>query len=185
MEELVKLRQINKLKEVYRFAAVGKRKESSAEHSWSALIVADYLLSRSKLKLDRSKVYELIMYHDLAEIEAGDNPLNPNVLPFKKYKEKETKAAKNIAKSLPAPLNKKYLELFEEFEEGQTKEAQFAKLVDAIDADLHELDYPQDWKGWTEEYYLSKRENIFKKFPELSKLLNEFINYLKKHKYII
>jgi hypothetical protein len=42
MENINKLRKFYQLKHVERTAPVGERKESSAEHSWSALILADY-----------------------------------------------------------------------------------------------------------------------------------------------
>ncbi|MDO8656853.1 MAG: hypothetical protein Q7K45_06455 [Nanoarchaeota archaeon] len=39
------LRKFYELKNVERTAKVGSRKESPAEHTWSALILADYFLS--------------------------------------------------------------------------------------------------------------------------------------------
>ena len=44
MEEIHKLRKIYALKDVARDAQVGNRKESSAEHTWSTLMLADYFL---------------------------------------------------------------------------------------------------------------------------------------------
>ena len=73
MEEINKLRRLYHLKHVDRFNSVLKRKESSAEHSWSCLILADYFLNLMKDRdIDRLKVYELLLYHDVVEIEAGD-----------------------------------------------------------------------------------------------------------------
>lgn len=72
MDELQRIRKLYKLKSVYRDSSVGNRKESSAEHSWSCLMLADYFIEKMNLKIDRIKVYELLMYHDLVEIEAGD-----------------------------------------------------------------------------------------------------------------
>jgi putative hydrolases of HD superfamily len=69
MEIIKRLNKIYELKSVYRFTSVDDRKESVAEHSWSSLILADYFMTTMDIELDKIKVYELIMYHDLAEIE--------------------------------------------------------------------------------------------------------------------
>ena len=76
MDELQRIRKLYKLKCVYRDSSVGNRKESSAEHSWSCLMLADYFMKKIKLKINKMRVYELLMYHDLVEIEAGDTPVH-------------------------------------------------------------------------------------------------------------
>ena len=76
IEDILKLKRINKLKFVERRNSVGERKESPAEHSWSCLIIADYFIDKIKQKLDKLKVYNLLIYHDLVEIESGDIPID-------------------------------------------------------------------------------------------------------------
>ena len=44
MDEIHKLRLFNKLKSVCRYNTVDNRKESSAEHSWSCLIIVDFFI---------------------------------------------------------------------------------------------------------------------------------------------
>jgi len=182
MEDIHKFRIFNKLKSVYRFNSVENRKESSAEHSWSCLILADFFLSRAKFNVDRLKVYELLMYHDVVEIEAGDTPLHPKIKRLDKS-EKEKKAMKLLHKELPTPLNDKFLKLFTEFEEQKTLESKFAKAIDALDAEIHELDYKKDWKGWSEEFLITKKLRFFEEFPELKKVFFEILDYLKENNY--
>lgn len=182
MEDIHKFRIFNKLKTVYRFNSVGNKKESSAEHSWSCLILADFFLSKFDFNLNRLKVYELLMYHDVVGIETGDTPLNPKIK-RQDNSEKEKKAAKLLHKELPIPLNDKFLKLFTEFEEQKTLESKFAKAIDALDAEIHEIDYKQDWKGWTEEFLISKKLKFFEEFPELKKVFFEIIDYLKENNY--
>ncbi len=184
MEDILKLKCINELKEVYRFAAVKDRKESTAEHSWSCLIVADYILSKLKQPVNKLRVYELLIYHDLVEIETGDDPLIPGN-ERKGKKEKEAEAAKVVKERLPKPLQDKFYDLFTEFEKQETKESKIAKIAEALDSDIHELDYKEDWKGWTEDYYLSNREHLFKDFPELKQLFKDFTKHLKDNGYLI
>ncbi|MFW6024919.1 MAG: HD domain-containing protein [Candidatus Woesearchaeota archaeon] len=182
MEDIIDLKIINQLKSVYRASSVKNRKESSAEHTWSCLILADFFLEKTKKDIDKVKVYELLMYHDLVEIISGDYPLNEN---REGKKEKEKAASYKLKKLLPEPINNKFFKLFNEFEELQTIESKFAKAIDSIDAMIHELDYKKDWKGWTEDFLRSKKEKYFKEFPEIDKYFKYLLKHLKKEGYII
>src|SRR6267378_3485595 len=106
-EDLKRFRTILKLKSVYRWCTVDNRKESSAEHSWGCLMLADLFLSAMSEKIDRLKVYELLMYHDLVEIEVGDSVLHPDVKNGDKTK-KELEGSKVLADKLPQRLKGKY-----------------------------------------------------------------------------
>lgn len=183
MDNLHQLRKFYELKNVERTARVGNRRESPAEHTWSALILADYFLTKMKpSELDRLKVYELLMYHDVVEIEAGDvNLLDEQNRKHKAEREKE--AAHVLKKHLPSDLGKKFFDLFHEYEEGKTKEARFAKAIDALDAEIHELDYKENWKGWTEEFLRRKKGPLMEEFPELKKAFEEIMNFVKKEGY--
>lgn len=182
MEDLPKLRKLYQLKTVERASPVGKRKESSAEHSWSSLILADYFLSTISAKIDRLKVYELLMYHDVVEIECGDIPIH-HVEKRKDKKEKEMIAAHVLKEHIPPPLNEKFIRLFEEFEEHKTKEAKFAKAIDAFDALIHFLDYKSAWKGWSEEMVRKFHGEKISQFPELAEAFEKTIQFCREHGY--
>lgn len=182
MEDIQKFRLFNKLKSVYRHNSVNDRKESTAEHTWGSLILADFFLSKNDYGLDRLKVCELLMYHDVVEIETGDIPLHPNI-PRADKLESEIQAAKILNEKLPEPLNKKFLELFNEFEEKTTKEARFAKAIDALEAVIHELDYKKDWKGWTKEFLIEKKAKLFDEFPEMKKVFDYLLKYVEENDY--
>jgi putative hydrolase of HD superfamily len=179
MDEINKFRILNKLKSVYRFNSVDNRKESSAEHSWSALMLADMYMTK---ELDRLKVYELLMYHDVVEIEAGDTPFHPEMSRDGK-KEKEEKAIKILKKQLPRKLSGKFIKLVKEFEDRKTIEARYAKAIDTLDAAIHELDYRKDWKGWTKEFLVKNKSKYFDDFPELKKAFDTIIQHLVDEKY--
>lgn len=182
MEELDKLRVLYKLKRVERANSVEERKESPAEHSWSCLMLADYFLSLGRSRLDKLKIYELLMYHDLVEIETGDiNLLDGDKRTNKK--EKEFQAMEKIKEKIPAKMKEKFVLLFKEFEEGKTLEARFAKAIDALDAEIHEMDYKEDWKGWTEEFLRKSKEKYFEGFPEIKKMFEETIKHCRKEGY--
>lgn len=184
MNDFLNLKYINKLKEVYRFAHVGDRHESSAEHSWSALLIADYLITTFTPVVDRLRVYELLMYHDLIEIEVGDAPLDPAVDRSDRHVQK-LQGALMLKEKLPASIREKFIELFSEFESPASLEGRFARVCDALDADIHELDYRTDWKGWTKEFYTAHRAHLFTDFPELAFIYNELLAYLEANGYIV
>ena len=170
--DLSGLQVVYNLKQVERATSVQKRKESSAEHSWSCLILANYFLSIMKTKLNKVKVYELLLYHDVVEIEAGDVCITKEE-ERKNKKECERKAMEKLKKLIPPVLQRKLANLFLEFEESSTPEAKFANAVDKLDAVIQELDYRRDWKGWTEEFLRKKKEPYFKDFPEINKMFEE------------
>jgi len=189
------LRRFYALKSVYRFGSVGvgpkKRKESAAEHTWSAMILADYFLDileknsdrKTRPKLDRLKVYELLLYHDIVEIEAGD--LSIHLEEERKNKKASEQAAMNkLIKELPQNMRPKILALFKEFESQNTVEARFARAVDRLDGQLHELDYPDDWKGWGEENLRRYLKNSnYDEFPEIKEMFEEFVVFARENGY--
>lgn len=182
MEDLQKFRTINRLKRTYRLNSVGDRKESSAEHSWSCLILADFFLPRIKVKLDRLRVYELLMYHDMVEIEAGDTPLHPHLKMIVKS-EREKIAVKELKKQLPKDIGSRFEALFEEFENGKTMEAKFARAIDSLDAVINQLDHKQEWEGWTKEFLIEKKSKHFEVFPDIKLAFHSLLSYAEENGY--
>lgn len=182
MEEIQKLKILNRLKSVYRANSVDDRKESAAEHTWSALMLADYYSSIVSQNLNKLRVYELLMYHDVVEILAGDTPLDPNN-EITDQREKELTAAETLRGELPSSLQSKFWKLFTEFEEGRTVEARFARAIDTLDAIIQELDYREDWVGWSKEFLVSKKEKHFKEFPELLQEFHQIVEHLEAEGY--
>ncbi len=183
METINQIKKFYKLKDIERTAPVGNRKESSAEHSWSCLILADYFLSIMKdHSLDRLKVYELLMYHDVVEIEAGDIPIH-HVQKRRNKKESEKKALESIKKQIPYGLKNKFADLFDEFEREKTKEAKFAKAIDALDSIIHFLDYKEYWQGWTEEMVRQFHGRKVINFKETQDAFDKIMEHCKKEGY--
>lgn len=182
MEIIKRLNKMYELKSVYRFTSVGDRKESTAEHSWSSIMLADYFMTTLGIKVDRVKVYELIMYHDLAEIETWD--IWANDFEWRKNKkELELKAMKKLSDEIPVVLKDKYIELYNEFEEKATLEAKFANAVEKIDAEIQCIFVKKDWEWWDEEMVENIKWIHYKEFPEIYDLCKKMINYCKENKY--
>jgi putative hydrolase of HD superfamily len=182
MDDLKRIRKLYELKRVERTNKVGNRKESSAEHTWSCIMLADYLLDFAEKKINRLKVYDLLLYHDVVEIESGDISIADTEARKNKAQE-EQKAALILQKKLPKSTGEKFVRLFSEYEAQETIESRFAKGIDRLDALIHELDNPEEWVGWNEEKVRQIFGEALVKFPIIDSLYETILKYVKKNKY--
>lgn len=189
MEEIKKLKTLFLLKEVDRsFCPVNNREESTAEHTYSTLILCQYFLPKVnktlKKKLNELKVMKMLLYHDIVEIEAGDTYLYDEKLQIGK-EDKEKKALLKMKNKLPKEIYKDFDVLWNEFELGKTKEARFCKAIDKLDPMIHNLDNKQAWRKAkiTEKLLRSKKQKYFEEFLVLLKVFNDIIKYVKANKY--
>jgi putative hydrolase of HD superfamily len=105
------------------------RYENSAEHSWQIAMLAFSLGEFAPPSLDMQRVVAMLLVHDIGEIDTGDTIV---------YAEEglaERKAAERVAVQrifglLPNAHGARFLELWEEFEAGETLEAHFAHAAD-------------------------------------------------------
>ena len=122
------------------------RYENSAEHSWQIAIMAAALEAFAESPVEISRVIRMLLVHDIGEIDTGDT------LVFVEGGWKERKAAELAAVTrifglLPAPQADALLELWKEFEHGDTPEARFARSVDrAMPALLNLNNNGQSWR---------------------------------------
>ena len=180
IHDIHKLRLIYKLKSIYRLNSVDSRHESAAEHTWSAMMLADYVLSESDIKINKLKVYELLMYHDLVEIHAGDTPITSESQ-IATQKEREHVAFQRLIKELPHHMAEKYQLIYNEFIEGKTIEAKFARAIEELDSSIQELDYKKDWIGFSEEFLRKKKTTWYKEFPIIMEIFEEFLKYCNEN----
>ena len=184
MTLLEELRVPYKLKEVERKGNVQNRLETTAEHTFSSIWLAEYFLKKHP-ELDELKVLKLILYHDFCEIHSGDH----FILDKKKWKGKEkleNDAVKKLLKEVPNEMKKDLQEAWEEYSAGKTKEARFAKAIDALDAVIQVSTQPKAWikYGFTEKKLREYKEPQFKDFPLIMNFFNEIIEELKLKKII-
>ncbi len=110
-----------------------ERVESIAEHIYGTCILAISIDSEFELNVDIYKVVIMLILHEIEEIKIGD------LTPFDKVtKEQKRKIGKKAVEEVLSTLDKKvqYIELIEEFENMETKEAIFAKMCDKLEADI-------------------------------------------------
>ncbi len=130
--------EIDGLKEIHRRTDLisGRRKENSAEHCWHLALMVMVLREHCEEMLDIKKVLEMVLLHDVVEIDAGDTYCYDEEGNRDK-KEREAKAAKRIFGLLPPDQAGEFESLWREFEEGATPEARYAAALDRLMPLLH------------------------------------------------
>lgn len=143
-------REIDKEKEVFRqsYLCDGSRRENDAEHAWHMGIMAMILQEYSNEDVDLLKVIEMLLIHDLVEIDAGDTYAY-DTEGLKSQKEREAKAADRIFGMLPEDQRDWMFELFHEFEDGETAEAKYARSLDNVQPVMQ--NDASDGKDWREK----------------------------------
>lgn len=130
--------EIDELKSILRqsYLVNRERRENSAEHSWHAAVAAMLLARYADVPIDLLRVLKILLVHDIVEIDAGDTYCfdSPSVANKTTC---ERQAAGRLFGLLPAEQAHELLELWEEFESGQTPEARFATAVDRLLPLLH------------------------------------------------
>jgi len=106
------------------------RTESDAEHCFSLCLLALEIMEKEKLNLNKEKVLKMCLYHELGETKAGDITPYDNISKQEKFR-KEFEAVEKISISTNMP---EILTLWLEFENNQTPEAKFVKVMDKLDA---------------------------------------------------
>lgn len=125
--------EIDQLKQIYRQNLIldGSRRENDAEHSWHLAMMAVVLQEYASEPVDLSRVLQMVLLHDIVEIDAGDTFCYDVQAGLDKH-EREQKAAKRIFGLLPSDQGEELKNLWLEFEAGESPEARFAAVLDRL-----------------------------------------------------
>lgn len=108
----------------------GSRQENVAEHSWHLTLMALTLAEHAPAGTDTGHVVEMLIVHDIVEIEAGDHwVIDANAA---EVAAKEEVAAGRLFGMLPAKQRDHFLALWHEYEARETAEARFARALDSL-----------------------------------------------------
>lgn len=152
--------EADKLKKILRrtLLADASRQENSAEHSWhlalSAMVLEEYAAEPVELR----RVVEMVVVHDLVEIDAGDT-FAYDVAGNATRRERECAAADRLFGLLPPDAVARLRSLWEEFESRATPEARFATAVDRIQPFLQNVKAG----GGTWKIYGLRREQVLER----------------------
>lgn len=172
------IKEIEKLKSVTRFnRTLDGRFENSAEHSWQGAIASIVLQDYYPEKLNMEKVISMLLIHDLGEIYVGDTW----VFDDKKKVHSHDRELESIKKTMSILPEEKYLNMKEswlEFEKGQSAEARYARVIDALvplinHLEVSECNYNPD--NISSDMVLEKKKFIKSESEELWKLTEELV----------
>ncbi|MDA9129020.1 HD domain-containing protein [Candidatus Gracilibacteria bacterium] len=191
LTDAAKMQEAMRLKFTYRYSKRLKgEQESVAAHSWSMILVADYLLAKlerhapGKYILDRAKIYSLIAYHDLIEAETGDEDVDPSNQENHKNKHtQEDKVFQSFLQKLPQEIQSIYENRHLEYEARETLESKFVKIVDCIEAEFFCYGKGYLFKNWSKDFHESIRYKHFSAFPELKYIIQDMIHHFDETYY--
>ena len=130
------LNEADKLKRVTRASKLGdgSRHENSAEHSWHIMLYAWVLSEHSSDAVDVDRVLQMLLLHDLVEIDAGDAPIHGVTDPAElaALAAREQAAADRLFGLLPADQGTSMRQIWDEFEAAESADAIFAKSIDRV-----------------------------------------------------
>jgi len=134
LKQVAFIKEIDKLKYIQRRTRLfnSDRHENDAEHSWHLAMMAMILAEHADKPIDVLKVMKMVLIHDLVEIDAGDVFIYDTTKNHTNTDE-ERIAAQRIFGLLPHEQAEEYIAIWEEFEEGTTDDAKFAKAMDRFE----------------------------------------------------
>ncbi|MGE8340743.1 MAG: HD domain-containing protein [Flavobacterium sp.] len=134
LDQIAFIKEIDKVKYIQRKTKLfnSDRCENDAEHSWHLALMAIVLAEHSNEPIDVLKVVKMVLIHDIVEIDAGDVFIYDTVKNHDNTDE-ERLAANRIFGLLPKKQAEEFISIWEEFEEGETNEAKFARSMDRLE----------------------------------------------------
>ena len=134
LKQIEFIKEIDKIKYIQRRTCLlnSDRPENDAEHSWHLALMAIALSEHANKPVDILRVLKMVLIHDIVEIDSGDVFLYDKSKSHKNTEE-EFAAAKRIFGLLPENQAKELIDLWKEFEDGETDDAKFAKSLDKLE----------------------------------------------------
>lgn len=167
--------QYNHLKNIYRqgwlTSLIGMehkdKAESIADHSWSVTMLALSIIEKYGLDYNLEKCMKLSLVHELGEIYAGD--FIPNSISKEEKHKLESEAVDKLFVDIE--FNNDFKNLWDEYENCTSKEADFIKQIDKLECIIQASCYGLNSK------YISGADKI--KLPCLIEILEEVLKISK------
>lgn len=174
------LQQINFIKEIDKIKYIERktklfnsdRRENDAEHSWHLAMLTIVLAEHSDVPIDVLKVLKMVLIHDIVEIDAGDTFIYDTEKNHTNTDEERT-AANRIFGMLPKKQADELISIWEEFENGESNEAKFAKSMDRFEPLLQNAS--NSGGTWTE--FGVNYDKVFEKKKDIKEGSNSLWRY--------
>lgn len=134
-QQIAFLKEMDRLKSIQRksFVSGARRPETTAEHSWHValmgLVLAEHALPPG---VNAQRVMNMLLVHDIVEIDAGDTLLYASAEAHAAQRERELTAAQRLFSLLPSPDGEQLRALWAEFEARESADAKFAAAIDRL-----------------------------------------------------
>jgi len=134
LKQIEFIKEIDKVKYIVRKTKLfnSDRNENDAEHSWHLALMAVVLAEHANAPVNLLKVVKMLLIHDIVEIDAGDTFIYDTRKNHSNTAE-ERLAAQRIFGMLPKQQAEALIDLWEEFEAGETDDAKFARAMDRLE----------------------------------------------------
>lgn len=133
-----------------------ERPESVADHTWGVSLLA-LILADQRAELDRARLIELAIVHDLAEAVIGD--LVPGEYAHKGEKTaRERRAMEDLVDTLPLPLRGRLLARFEELAHAASPEAKLVHELDKLEMAFQAERYRAQGEGRDHDAFFASAE---------------------------
>lgn len=176
LQQIDFIKEIDKIKYIQRKTKLfhSNRNENDAEHSWHLAMMTLVLAEHSNEPIDVLKVLKMVLVHDIVEIDAGDTFIYDTQKDHTNTEE-ERKAANRIFGLLPKEQANEFIDIWEEFETGETAEAKFARTMDRLEPLLQNVSN----EGGTWREYGVHYDKVFEKKKSMEEGSAVIWNYTK------
>lgn len=127
--------------------------ESVADHSYRTALLA--LVLSDELNVDRDVMVKMALIHDIGECIIGD--FCPTDIEKREKQKLEKKALEKLAK---LSNEKEIIELWTEFELGETLESQYIQQIDKLEMVIQALEYEKTSGKKLDEFWNTSKEVI-------------------------
>jgi putative hydrolase of HD superfamily len=169
---------LGKLKNIKRTGWIREKilnPESIAEHSYRMAVLAMVLAPKVGANTDRS--IKMALIHDIGEAEVGDTVTARGIKVLSNLQGKITSERNALANISSLIDDKEYTQLFDEFEDDQTKEAQLVKQIDKLEMAIQAFEYEQKHKLDLQEFFDNAKPKVINE--ELKKIMDDILTRRK------
>jgi len=126
--------------------------ESVAEHSFGVALLALWLADTYYPELDTQKVLCMALLHDFGEVYAGDI-IPGDQVPIDEKRARELSSVEQVFSKLPG--GEEYIDLWKEFEMGDSPEARFVRQIDRLEMGFQAAVYRSQGFDGMDEFFQS------------------------------
>ena len=106
-----------------------KAPESVADHTFSTAFAA--MMAGDLLHLNTEQMIKMALLHDVCEVITGD--VQPGEMEPTRKEELESRALAKLLRALPTTIRSSYLEAFDQFNHGSSREARLVRDLDKLE----------------------------------------------------